>query len=65
MYSREDPRILEVSLKVMSLALDNLVAACLDENGKPKAPDRKALMQAQAKLPAYCSHTLAPKPKQP
>lgn len=65
MYSRDDHRILEVALKVMSLALDNLVAACLDENGKPKAPDRKDLMQARSKLPAYCSHTLAPKTKQP
>lgn len=43
-------------IKALSSALDALVGACLNADGQPKAPDRRALMQARASLPAYCQH---------
>lgn len=46
-----DKQIIEIALQVMSTELDSLIAACMDESGNPKAPDRKALMRARSMLP--------------
>jgi hypothetical protein len=53
---QDDSSILALSLDVMTRALDTLVGACMDENGKPKAPERRELMQARGYLPAKCRH---------
>ncbi len=52
--STHDVKVLEAAIAVMSHALDDLVEACLDANGKPKAPDRAALMRARSMLPPSC-----------
>ena len=46
-----------LAIKKLSEAFDAFVDACLDENGKPKAPDRKAILKAKACLPPYCKHS--------
>lgn len=49
--------ILEGAVRALAFALDNLVDACLE--GKViKAPPRKAIMNARARLPKWCKHTL-------
>lgn len=53
-----DVKVLEVAVAVMNRALDELVDACLGDDGKPKAPDRGALMRARAMLQPACKHTL-------
>ena len=50
--------ILEIALKIMTLALNELVLECTDDDGKPKAPTKQDLMHARALLPAYCSQSL-------
>lgn len=45
-------------VNVLTKALDDLCAACMDEQGNPKAPDRRALMKARAILPAGYSTSL-------
>jgi hypothetical protein len=45
----------------MSTAFDNFVSACLDEKGKPKAPDYKSLMRAKGYLPPYCVNAFTSK----
>ena len=54
-------RQLEIALQIMSLALDNLIGECLDENGKPKAPHYKILAQVRGLLPPYCKHAFGGK----
>jgi hypothetical protein len=39
----------------MSDAFDDFIGGCI-ENGKPKAPDIKALAKARAYLPPYCKN---------
>jgi len=56
--SAEDVKVLEVAAAVMSRALDELVGACIGDDGKPKAPDRGALMRARSMLPPACKHAL-------
>jgi hypothetical protein len=58
-----DREILEIALRAMSRSLDALVGACMDEAGKPKAPDYRELMRARGSLPPYCAHALARRPK--
>ncbi len=38
--------------------LNKLVSACMDDTGKPKAPDRRELMQARACLPSQYTASL-------
>lgn len=45
-------------IRTMTKALDELAAACMDEKGAPKAPDKKALMKARAMLPGWCANSL-------
>ena len=51
-------KVLESALKVLTQALNDLCAECFDEQGKPKAPDRRALMKARGMLPPSYSQTL-------
>jgi len=53
--------ILEIAIKKLSVAFDEFVGSCLDENGKPKAPDYRAIMKARGYLPTYCEHALSKK----
>lgn len=48
-------RVLELSIRTMSDAFDDFIGGCI-ENGKPKAPDIKALAKARAYLPPYCKN---------
>ena len=49
-------------MRTLTIALDQLAAACMDESDAPKAPDKKALMKARSMLPAWCVSSLT-KPK--
>ena len=60
--SSDDVKVLEAAVAVLSRGLDALVGSCLDSEGKPKAPDRGALMRASALLPPYCTHALKKRP---
>lgn len=53
-----DNKILESVVSVTNTALNDLCAECIDEQGKPKAPDRRALMKARGILPSSYSQTL-------
>lgn len=46
-----DRVILELALETMSKQLDRLVGACMDADGKPRAPDYRELMRARGSLP--------------
>ena len=59
----EDTQILELALAAVTDALNDLVGACMDYDMNPKAPERKALMQARARLPQRCLYALPPKAK--
>lgn len=52
--------ILELSLKAMSNALNELIKECKDD-GKPKQPSYGAIMKASGYLPPYCSEALSKK----
>jgi len=41
--------------------LDKLVGACMDQNGKPKAPSYQDLMRARGALPSTAKHALTKK----
>jgi hypothetical protein len=56
-----DVAVLEAALAVLSRALDDLAGACIDADGKPRAPDRGALMRARSMLPPACTHAFAKK----
>lgn len=55
----ENDIVLEMAIKKLSKAFDEFIGSCLDADGKPKAPDYKAMMKARGYLPPYCSHALA------
>jgi hypothetical protein len=57
-----DIKVLALAAGVVSAALDELVGACLDGDGKPMAPDRGALMRARSMLPPTCEHALKKAP---
>jgi len=40
-----------IAIAVITGALDDLVGACFDDDGKPQTPDRRALMKAKGFLP--------------
>ena len=46
-----------VAIHVVTKALNDLVGACFDENGKQKLPDRRALMKAKGYLPNEYSNS--------
>lgn len=54
-----DTEVLEIALRRMSLALNELVMECLNIDGSAKAPSRQAIMRACGLLPPYCSQTLS------
>lgn len=51
-----DKMILEEALRKLSSAFDRFIGECMDSEGSPKQPARKALMRARAYLPPYCDH---------
>jgi hypothetical protein len=51
------------AIRAMLRELDEFVGDCMDEQGNPKAPSKKALMLARSILPPGYKHTLT-KPKQ-
>jgi hypothetical protein len=53
---RGEALLMRHALAVVTRALDDLVGACMDEAGNPKAPDRRALMKARGYLPAKSSN---------
>lgn len=55
----DEVQILELSLRLMSNHLDELIASCIDESGKPKAPDMRSVMRARGVLPPYCAMSLS------
>ena len=57
----EDTLALEASLRVVAIALDKLIRACVDERGLPMAPSKGDLMRARAMLPMYCEMQLSKK----
>ncbi len=48
-------QVLELALKSVSTRLNDFVSSCIDEQGNPKAPTQKDIMQARASLPPYCA----------
>jgi hypothetical protein len=51
--------ILEKSLEIMSLTLNNLLEEIVIDNKTVKAPTLKAVMKARGYLPKYCSMALS------
>lgn len=51
-------KVLEAIVDTTLDAFDLFVGACIDADGKPKAPDRAALMRARSMLPPRCPHAL-------
>lgn len=49
--------ILKLALKSLSLAFNHFISETLDENGKPKIPDPRAISKARGYLPDYCSNS--------
>lgn len=45
-----------VALRKLSEAFDRFVGACMDANGKPKAPSPQELAKARGYLPPYCAN---------
>jgi hypothetical protein len=58
---KDELLVMEMALKVMTRAMDDLVGACLSENGKPKTPDMRALMKARGYLPPSCANAFQAK----
>jgi len=46
--------ITEIALRKLSGAFDEFIGQCMDEDGKPVAPDIRALAAARGYLPPYC-----------
>lgn len=44
-----------IAIRALSAAFNEFVAACVDENGKPRAPSAKALAKARGCLPPGAS----------
>lgn len=59
----DEVRLLELATKQVTDHFNEFIGACLDENGKPKAPQMKDIMKARACLPARCEHAFQPKVK--
>lgn len=57
-----DRKVLQISLEKITMAFNEFISECLDDDSKPKAPQMKALMRARACLPAKCSKTLSKNP---
>jgi hypothetical protein len=55
-----EEKILEIALRVMTDRLDMLVSACLGDDGKPKQPSMKDVMQARGYLPPRCKNSFNP-----
>ena len=53
--------VLELAIKKLSEAFDEFIGASLGQDGKPRAPDYRAIMKARGYLPPYCEHALAKK----
>lgn len=53
-----DVQVLEAAVAVVLRALDDLVGACTDADGKPCAPDHGVVMRARSMLPPACKHAL-------
>lgn len=53
-----DKDILEMANKLHLRTLDELITACLDEFGEPKAPSKRAIMEARKMLPVGYDNTL-------
>lgn len=58
----DEVKILELSIKVLTQRLNDLLTDSTDEKGQPKAPSRKVYMQSRACLPANYSMALTKKP---
>ena len=54
----DDVKVLDADVAVVSRALDDLVGACTNADGKPCTPDRGAVMRARSMLPPACKHAL-------
>jgi len=50
--------VLRTAIDLLNESLDAFIGACVDENGNPKAPDKRALMDARKMLPAQYRHTM-------
>lgn len=50
--------ILLLAIKQLTINLEELIKACLDENGKARTPTMKDIMQARACLPKGYEYTL-------
>lgn len=57
----DDEFVLEAALKAVTNHFNEFVGACLDTDGKPKAPSMKDIMRARACLPARCEHAFKAK----
>ncbi len=55
---RRDHTVLTTAVKVVTRSLDELVDSCTGEDGKPRSPDRAAIMKARKILPRGYKHTL-------
>lgn len=53
--------VLKQCLDVLTNTLDNLVGACMDEQGKPRAPSYRELMEARGMLPKRCENAFKEK----
>lgn len=55
---KNEVHILELAMKALTRQMNELLAACTDEKGQPKAPERQVYMQSRACLPEGYSMTL-------
>lgn len=55
--------VLEQCVHTLTNALDKLVGACMDGQGKPRAPSYRALMEARGMLPRRCENAFKEKGK--
>ena len=60
-----DDMILKLSIDALTKHFNAFIGACMDTDGNPTAPARKALMQARACLPTSASHSFNPAPAAP
>ncbi len=56
-----DINILELSIKKLSEAFNELIGECVDKDGKPKQPTTQAIMKARGYLPMYCEYAFKKK----
>jgi hypothetical protein len=53
-----DSSILRLTVIKLNNILDRLITDCLDESGKPKAPDSRLLMKTRGYLSPHCANAL-------